>query len=420
MDVLRETLEKNKDKYIKNLLDIVSIDTHVLGHGIEGGLEKQGQEFMEALFKDMGADNLILDPVKESIIKSSLQQYQEGNPGHNNQDRYNVYATFKGNGRKSIMFNGHIDTMPAEAELWKYPPHKPTIEDGKIYGLGACDMKGGLMAATMAVKLLKDSGIDLPGNVTITSVVDEEGGGNGSIIAAMNGQKADAVVVCEATDKELIAAHMGFIFFNVEIEGKANHSGAKWLGVSAIEKAIKIINQLNELEHHWLMVCKHPLLPSPSLNVGTIEGGTAGSTVAGHCKFQVCVHYLPGVMNYNSVVKEFTHAVELASQGDDWLKAHMPKITIYQAGGPFEMELDHPFVNSFKDAYAKATGEKVKIVGSPAGCDSRTWKNIAKCPTLQYGPGKLAQCHAVNEYLPIEEYLKSILIYANLILKFLN
>lgn len=420
MDVLRDTLEKNKDIYIKNLLDIVSIDTHVIGHGIDGGLEKYGQEFMESLFKDMGADSIVLDPVEESIIKSSLKLYQEGNPGHNNQDRYNVYAAFKGNGKKSIMFNGHIDTMPAEARLWKYPPHNPVIEDGKIYGLGACDMKGGLMAATMAVKLIKDSGIKLPGDVIITSVADEEGGGNGSIVAAMNGQKADAVVVCEATDNKLIAAHMGFVFFNVEIEGKANHSGAKWLGVSAIEKAVNIITKLNELEHNWLMVYKHPLLPSPSLNVGKIEGGTAGSTVAGHCKFQVCVHYVPGVMNYDSVVNEFTHAVELASQGDDWLKSHKPEITVYQAGGPFEMDLDHPFVNCFKDAYAEATGEKVKIEGSPAGCDSRTWRRIAKCPTLQYGPGELAKCHAVNEYIPVEEYLKAILIYAELILKWLN
>ena len=417
---LREALEKNKDEYIQKLLDIVSIDTHVIEQGIGGGLEKQGQKFMEALFKEMKADDIRLDPIEEAIIKNSYELYQEGNAGHNNQDRYNVYATFNEKKEKSIIFNGHIDTMPADEKIWEYKPHEPTIKDGKIYGLGVCDMKGGLMAATMAVKLLKDAGVDIPGKVIITSVVDEEGGGNGSIVAAMNGIKANAVVVCEPTDSKLIAAHMGFVFFKVEIQGKANHSGAKWLGVSAIEKAIKIISSLNELEHNWLMLYKHPLLPSPSLNVGTIEGGTAGSTVAGHCKFQVCVHYLPGLMDFNSVVKDFTHAVELASQGDDWLKTHQPKITVYQAGGPFEMHLQHSFVKCFKEAYAEATGEILTIEGSPAGCDSRTWKGIAACPTLQFGPGELSQCHAVNEYLSVKEYLKAILIYANLILKWLD
>lgn len=418
MDILRWTLEKNKHVYIQHLVDIVSIDTHDIGHGIDGGLEKKGQEYMEKLFRQMNADQIELDYMKEEVIKNSIAQFGEGNEGHNYDGRYNVYATFKGNGGRSIMFNGHIDTMPAgDEKLWNTPPHSPTIKNDKIYGLGVCDMKGGLMAATMAVKLLKDAGIELPGDVKITSVVDEEGGGNGSIAAAMNGQKADAVVVCEATECKLIAAHMGFVFFKVEVEGKANHSGAKWLGVSAIEKAIKLINALTELEYKWLMIYKHPLLPSPSMNVGIIEGGTAGSTVPGNCSFNVCIHYLPNIMSHNMVVEEFTKTITRASAGDEWLESHMPKITLYQSGGGFEMDLDHTFVNTFKESYRELNGYNLEIVGSPAGCDSRIWENIAKCPTLQFGPGELSQCHAVNEHIQIEEYFKAILNYANLILR---
>lgn len=418
MDSLRMALERNKHVYIQHLIDIVSIDTHDIGHGIDGGLEKKGQEYMENLFLQMNADKIELDYMKEDVVKKSIEQFGEGNEGHNYSDRYNVYATFKGNGGRSIMFNGHIDTMPpGDERLWDTPPYSPVIKDGRIYGLGACDMKGGLMAAVMAVKLLKDAGIELPGDVKITSVVDEEGGGNGSIAAVMNGQKADAVVVCEATECKLIAAHMGFVFFKVEVEGKANHSGAKWLGVSAIEKAIKLINALNELEHKWLMIYKHPLLPSPSLNVGTIEGGTAGSTVPGNCTFNVCIHYLPNIMNHKMVVEEFTKTIIQASTADEWLECHMPKITLYQSGGGFEMELDHIFVDTFKESYRELNGRNLEVVGSPAGCDSRIWRNIAKCPTLQFGPGELGQCHAVNEHIEIEEYLDAILNYANLILR---
>ena len=211
-----ETLEKNKDKYIKHLCDLISIDTQVLGHGISGGLEKKGQEYMKDLFQLIGADKIVEDQMSEDIIESSIEKYGEGNKGHNYDGRFNIYATFNGTRNKSIMFNGHIDTMPpGELSKWTTDPHKPVIIDNKIYGLGAADMKSGLMAATLAVKLIKDAGMKLPCDVIISSVCDEEGGGNGSILAAMNSVKADGVVVCEPTNDELILAHMGFVFFRV-------------------------------------------------------------------------------------------------------------------------------------------------------------------------------------------------------------
>lgn len=419
IEQLKIALEENKDKYISRLADLVAIDTRDIGHGIDGGLEKEGQDYLINMFNNMGA-TVVKDQVTEEVIQKSIKEFKEGNPGHNYDNRYNVYATFKGNGGKSIMFNGHVDTMPpGDINMWDTPPHEPTIKNGKMYGLGVCDMKGGLVASAMAVELLKDAGISLPGDVIITSVIDEEGGGNGSIAAAMNGQKADAVVVCEPTNYELIAAHMGFIFFKVEIEGLAVHSGSKWLGVSAIEKAIKLMAAIDELEHRWLMKYKHTLLPAPTSNVGVIEGGTAGSTVADYCSFSTCVHYLPE-MNHDEVVKEYTNAIYRCCEGDEWLKDHKPNISIYQAGGSFEMNLDHLFVDSFKRSFETATGKELKIVGSPAGCDSRIWKNIAGAPTLQYGPGRQAQCHAVNEYIELEQYLDSILIYAQLIIDWCN
>ena len=419
MEALKKVLEKNKQKYIDRLSELVAIDTHDLGHGIDGGLEKQGQDYMAELFRKMGAE-VTLDSMKEEDIEKCFSLYQEGNLGHQQTDRYNVYAQFNGEKPgKTLMFNGHIDVMPAdEVEEWTTPPFSPTIRGGKLYGRGTADMKGGLMAATMAVKLLQDAGIPFSGSVKITSVCDEEGGGNGSMQAIMSGQRADGVVVCEGTSDELILAHMGFVFFRVKFAGKACHSGAKQNGVSAIEKAIKVIQALNEKEHEWLLHYKHPLLPAPNLNVGLIHGGTAGSTVAEEGMFEVCVHYLPNQMSHNQVVKEFQEVVERVAKSDAWLEEHLPEIQITQFGGGFEMEEHSPFVDSFKRAYSEARGKAVKVVGSPAGCDSRLWRNIAECPTIQFGPGNLAQCHAVDEWLDLEAYLQSILIYAELILDF--
>lgn len=416
---LKETLEKNKEKYIECLKGLVACDTQVIGHGIDGGKEKNGQIFLEKLFKDMGA-SVSLEPLTEEIIQKGIKEYNEGNPGHNYAERYNLIADFKGcNDKKSLMFDGHVDTMPAgDLKMWSTDPLIPEIKDGKLYGLGACDMKAGLMGSIMAVKLLQDSGIELPCHVKIASVIDEEGGGNGTLAAILNGHKADAAVICEPTENSLIIGHMGFIFFKVEVSGIALHSGNKWKGVNAIEKAIILIDALNELEHKWLMNYRHPFLPSPTLNIGVIEGGTAGSTVPGSCTFKLCLHYLPKVMSYSSVVKEVTDTLLLRSKGDSYLKDHLPVISIYQAGGAFEIDEDNPFVRTAKDSYKDATGEKPQILGATSGNDARIPMNIAHIPTVVMGPGYTIQCHSPNEFVGIQYYLDFILIYAELILNF--
>jgi acetylornithine deacetylase len=415
--LLKKTLLLHKDEYVDYLKAFVSIDTRDIGHGIQGGYEAKGQEYLETIFKKAGVDNVVTEAMAEEPIQKAMDQYNEGNPGHNYENRYNLYGFFTGQHEKSIMFNGHIDTLPPEnEESWSFPPLSSFIKDGRIYGLGVCDMKAGLMAAALSLKLLKDSGIPLPCKVIISSVCDEEGGGNGSIVAAMGGLKADAVVVCEPTTRELILAHMGWVFFQVEVSGIAVHSGLKKDGINAIDKAYKLIKAIDELEHHWLLTYKHPLLPPPSSNVGVIQGGDAGSTVPNYCVFKTCVHYHPVTMNHEKVVHDYMHAIELCCDGDDYLRKHRPKVTVYQSGGSFEMNRDHPLVACFTGAYKNFFDTPVTIAGSPAGCDSRTWAKIAGCPTIQYGPGALHQSHAADEYVEVQDYLDAILLYAGLIL----
>lgn len=415
---LKSILEKNKNIYIRHLKELVSIDTHCLGHGIDGGLEKKGQEYIIKLLKSMNADKITEDYMCESIIKDAFEKYNEGNLGHKQNDRLNVYGRFNGNeNSKTVLFNGHIDVMPADTDNgWMYDPFSATIQNGKMYGRGTVDMKSGLMASIMAVKLLQDAQIDLPGNVIITSVCDEEGGGNGSIQAVMRGLKADAVVNCEPTDGELIVAHMGWVFFKVTFKGKSCHSGMKNNGVSAIEKAIKVINALIEREHEWLLKYKHPLCPAPNMNIGVIEGGTAGSTVAENCSFSTCVHFVPSLMTQEQVITEFIDVVTRTAKSDVWMEQNMPEINIYQRGESFETDINNPLIKTFSDSYEQVNHKKIRIVGSPMGCDSRLWKNIANCPTIQFGPGEPKKCHSVNENIEISDYLNAILIYANFIL----
>ena len=417
MKSIDDVWKSRKETYVKHLMELTAIDTRHKGFGIDGGREKDGQDYLAELFRELGAEKVVADPMREEIIARGIERYGEGNPGHNYDQRYNLYATFRGKGGRSLLFNGHMDTMEAGDEsLWHSPPLRPTLRDGRLYGLGVCDMKGGLMASVMALQLVKEAAGELPGDVLFASVVDEEGGGNGSLQAAMNGVRADGVVVCEPTGGEMIIAHMGFVFYKVSVVGKANHSGSKWLGVSAIEKALRFIRSLDDLERRWNELYKHPLLPSPSLNVGLISGGSSASTVAGSCVFDVCIHYLPDVMDARTVEEDFGNALESVCREDPWLRTHPPELSMYQAGGAFQMDADHTFVGAFRNAVQTVTNEKSVIAGSPAGSDSRIWKNIAGCPTVQYGPGNLEQCHSVDEYLSVESYLETIRVYAELIL----
>lgn len=417
-DKLIKTFEDNKESYLTFLKKLIECDTQVIGHGIEGGKELNGQLYLEKILKEIGADEIAKEPLSEELIQRGITNYAEGNSGHNYKDRYNLVAAFKGNSKgKSILFDGHIDTMPpGDLNLWETDPFAPTEKDGRLYGLGTSDMKSGLMAAIMAVKLIKDAGYELPGDVKIASVVDEEGGGNGTLAAVLNGHRADAAVICEPSEESLVIGHMGFVFFKVDVTGKALHSGTKWKGVNAIEKAILLIQALQELEHEWLMNYKHPFLPSPTLNIGVIEGGTAGSTVPDACTFKLCLHYLPGCMDYNSVVKDVTDAIMLRAKGDKWLKENPPHISIYQTGGAFEIDGNDSFVETAHGAMQEVLG-KTNLIGATSGNDARLLRNIGKMPTVVMGPGYWQQCHSPNEYVPIDNYYDFIKIYADLILK---
>ncbi|HHY63913.1 MAG TPA: ArgE/DapE family deacylase [Clostridiaceae bacterium] len=415
--ILEQTLEKNRSKYLKVFTDLVGIDTQTIDHGIGGGKEINGQRYLEQLLSSMGAE-IEKDYIDEDTIREALEKYNEGNPGHNNTDRYNLIATFHGNPKaKSILFNGHMDTMPiGNIEEWDTEPIKATEKDGKFYGLGTSDMKSGLAAAVSAVMLLQDAGIPLPGTVRIVSVVDEEGGGNGTLCATMHGYNADAAVLCEPTDCKIITANMGFIFFKVTVKGVSIHSGLKWQGVNAIEKAMLLIDALSDLEKEWMMIYKHPYLPVPTINIGVIDGGVAGSAVPSECSFSFCLHYIPGQMSYESAYNDVVNTLMTRSAGDKWLRENPPKFEVYQKGGAFETDREIPFVKAVYEAQCMASGS-AQLDISYTGNDSRFYQTIAKIPVVTFGPGHAGKGHRPNEYVEIKNYYQCILAYAHLILK---
>lgn len=415
--MIEKTYQENKEDYLDFLAMIVQTDTQVIGHGVDGGNEINGQKIVKKKLEELGLeiDEFLVDDEK-------IGKYPGANLNHKNENRPNIVGTLKGSGGgKSLILNGHIDTMPyGDRESWKHDPFLGEVIDGKLYGLGSVDMKASLVAMIAAVDVIVNSGVQLKGDLILQSVVDEEGGGNGTLAAVERGYKADGAIVGEPTSLNIQPAHMGFLFHEIKVKGKSLHSSQLWNGVNAIEKAMNIFSAIKDLERQWLMTIHHPLLPGPTVNLGVIEGGTAGSVVPDQCTIKTCLHYPPVAGEDYSVTRErindeFLHAIDLVVRGDDWLSENPPKVTVYQEGFPFETPVDHEVVKAMEEI-VKDYKEDYQVEGMAAGCDARLLSGFAETPTIIIGAGPSKAAHTIDESVPVDEFYQLIQIYVDFII----
>lgn len=161
----------------------------------------------------------------------------------------NITAVKKGaGGGRSLILNGHIDVVPeGNPAAWTYEPFNAVEKDGKVYGRGSTDMKGGNTALLFALEALEACGITLKGDVLFQSVVDEECGGAGTLAAVMRGYKADGALIPEPTNLKLFVKRQGSMWFRITVRGLSAHGGTRYEGVSAIEKACMSSQPLKSL-----------------------------------------------------------------------------------------------------------------------------------------------------------------------------
>ena len=420
-DKIKEAVKNNEQEYLDFLRTLIEFDTSVIRHG-EDGQEYAAQKWVAEYLEKMGCQVEMFEPDNEK-----MSRYPGYNKGHSYKNRPNVVGIYKGTGGgKSLILNGHMDTMPSgDLTCWKYDPWKLTEEDGKLYGLGSDDMKGGLSSAILALKLVLESGYRPKGDIIIQSVVDEEGGGNGSLACVDRGYQADGVIIAEGTNMEVFPVNRGAWLGEIEVDGKPIHASLKGFGESAIDKMMKIIGWLYELESKWMSTKRHPLLAPPSFNVGYIQGGLVASTVPEHCVIKFEIEYYPTEfdkfgrkirVDKDEVIKEVENYIMDMAKGDPWMKDHPPRIQWFQDCAPFETDTDDPLVQTLADVAGEMIGKRV-ITGMSAGCDARHFTNIAGIPTVVFGPGSCHNAHVFNEYLPKDQYLEAIEIFAKMIVE---
>lgn len=375
------------------------------------------------------AQNFVASFLKEKDFMIDKWDVYPGDP--------NVVGVLKGtrpDQYNSLIINGHMDVAEVnEDEEWFSNPFSPVVKDGKIVGRGAADMKGGLAGALFAVQLLHENEIRLPGDLTFQSVIGEEVGEAGTLECCKRNYTADFALVVDTSDLH-IQGQGGVITGWITVKSKKTfhdgtrrnmiHAGGKQFGASAIEKMMKIIQGLQELERHWAVIKSYPGSPpgSNTINPAVIEGGRHAAFIADECRLWITVHFYPDE-SHEQAAREVEEYVRNIAKADPWLKENPP---VFDWGGTsmiedrgeifpsLEVDPDHSAVRALASSHEKILHKKAVLDVSPTVTDGG-WFGDAGIPAAIYGPGKLQHAHAVNEQLSIDELVS----YTKVLLRFI-
>jgi acetylornithine deacetylase len=384
-----------------------------------------GQEASAQRWLGHHMSQLGLDVDLWMIDVASLQKYPQF-PGmevdRSKNEAVGLVGTWLGTGggdrlrHKRFVFNGHIDVVPeGDHANWKYDPWGAELVDGRIYGRGACDMKGGLMAALYAIKAIMDADIPINGSLMIQSVIGEEDGGIGTFASLLRGHMGDAAIVCEPTHLHLIPAQAGALTFTVRVRGKSAHASVRLEGVSTLEKFLEIHQALIQLEKERNSEVKHPLLskldlPYP-INIGRIRAGNWPSSVPEELIFEGRIGVAMGE-DSESVRHQFEQTLKNLSEADPWLRSH--PLEIVWSGGQFdpaEIPINHYLVKLLAQCVLDITGKFPEMGGAPYGSDLRLFVNMGGIPSLLFGPGDVHVAHMLDEFVDVQEIILAARVY---------
>lgn len=347
-------------------------------------------------------------------------------------ERVNVVAQLKGaGGGWSLLVNGHVDTVAAfHPEQWKSgSPWRPLREEGRLYGLGATDMAGGLIAGALAAAALADTGVKLAGDLSIHAVVGEETRSNdiGTSAVIEAGFCADAAIVAEPSSsprplsvQPISVCSSGM---TIRLTGRASHAGNRAdsiraggrgaaAGVNAVEKMILIVTALQDLEREWAFSKRHPaFMPGQFCMLPAYFHSDVGfphvGFMADHAEVGYLVYVSPdeSVENVQAEVEAYiAHVAAL----DPWLREHPPTVEWRPAWPAANTPEDHPLVQMLVRRRADVLGPiSGRQTGAFTAVSDATWLEAAGIPSVVFGPGDLSRAHSMDEYVVIDEIISA-------------
>jgi acetylornithine deacetylase len=320
--------------------------------------------------------------------------------------RRNVWGSLKGIGTgPTILLAGHLDTVGVDGYTY---PFDPIVKDGRIHGRGSCDMKAGLAAYLEVVRQLQFTGIPLSGDVIVAGVVDEEHAMAGSKDFGLYGPQVDYAIVAEPTLLQISTAHKGQILTTITTKGLAAHSSLPEQGRNAVYHMAAVLGVLQDYADELSLRKADPVCGKPSFSVGVIRGGDNACSVPDLCQIDIDRRTISGETSAD-ILNELHDVMARA-------KTTVPELD-FEIGTPF---LDLPPLDTSSDALVtkamidacEAISGQVSVTAFPGSTDSPNFR----CPTVICGPGDLAQCHSLNEYVTIDQIEEAVRIYVHAIL----
>jgi len=393
--------------------DLVT-ERSVLGH--EAGAQAHVRRQLESMgwpVQELSADDV--DGIRDHPEFSET--------GHSYEDRPNLVAERPSDGDgRSLLLNGHVDVVPeGDPDQWRFDPFGGTVEDGRIRGRGASDMKGGVGAMLFALQALDDAGIELQGDVAVETVIEEEAGGfGGSLATSLAGPAAggayDAVLIPEPTDFDMWIANDGVSYFRVTVEGKGAHAAETDNGVNAAEKLVPIFDALGTLHDDRKTTVHDPLFEqwhdhTVSLNRGSFQAGEWPSSVPDEATLECRISHAP-----NETRDEIHDVVEQtvadAADGDPWLDDHPPTVEWFGwRGSSAKISTAEPVVQTVQDVMSGHFETESAAKGFPGGIDTRFFVNYADTPAVCFGPGA-NNIHGTDEYVDVDDLERAATAYA--------
>lgn len=310
-----------------------------------------------------------------------------------------------------ILLNGHMDTVEV-GNGWTRDPFGAQIEDGKMYGRGAIDMKSGLASILWAAAACRQEGGPRRGELIVTAVVDEEALDWGTYALVQKGltNSLDFAMISEPTDLKIVTAHRGRTVFDIVVHGKAAHSMWPDRGVSAIVNAATLINSLPKLGGPT-----HPTLGRSTVNVLKVEGGQEEvMLVSDRCRVVIDRCLVPGygskeaLEDLRSLIKELGVNAEA-----EFIARETPFCD------PFEIPEDNPAVKTVSEAATKVLGKRPEIGFHEGPCDSCILVNQGRVSTIEFGPSG-GRVHEPDEFVYVDSVRKTAAVYYEILKTYLS
>lgn len=409
-----DEIAKRRDELVALASDLIGFDTTARAYQAEPARDEADlQEYVAERLRAAGAETDVWEPAPEDVAGSPMVP-----PGFRFDGRPQMVARFPGAGNgRSLLFNGHIDVVTAEPrDRWTSDPLRAEVRDDKLFGRGACDMKGGIASMVFAAEILASLGYKLAGDLIVCTVTDEESTGAGGVAAVAHGVRADAGIVTECTNFEVQIACRGSLIPTITVAGRAGHAGRPhphWQqggAVNAIDKAGVVIEAMRRLETDWRLRTHehHPHLSPGDIVPVEIAGGEWIVSIPSSCRLVYHIAYQPAQADADGwgerVREEVTDWIRRACISDEWLAETPPTVEWAPDVPAAEVAEDEPIVSITAESVVNA-GRPTKISGTDVWNDGATF-TLGGTPSITFGPGDgITAGHIVDEYMPVADYV---------------